>query len=188
MGSKTISILAVYLISLSFSCRVVGQIYKTNEGIISFYSEAPLENIEAINKHVGCAFNLENGKIAFSLYIRDFEFEKKLMREHFNDNYLESSIYPKATFVGEIENFNQEIFKSGQETKYLFIGKLFIHGIEQEIKTEALLSHMKGEIVGDAHFDIRPADYGIKIPKAVILNIAEVVSVHVKVKLKIQSE
>ena len=47
-------------------------------------------------------------KIWFSVCnISDFIFPKALMQIHFNENYLESDIYPKSTFVGKVVSHNK---------------------------------------------------------------------------------
>ena len=73
---------------------------------ISFFSNAPLENIEARNNNVVTAWDFSTGQLEFSLLIRGFEFKKALMQQHFNENYLESDKYPKAQFKGRVSNSN----------------------------------------------------------------------------------
>ena len=89
------------LIILSiFSTSIYAQNFIGKNGTISFYSEAPLENISAINNNVSAVYDSEKKQLVFQLNIRDFIFPKSLMQEHFNENYLESDIYPKASFNG----------------------------------------------------------------------------------------
>ena len=52
------------------------------------------------------------------------------MEEHFNENYLETEKYPKASFNG---NINEEVDLSKDGTyEVTATGKLLIHGIEKE--------------------------------------------------------
>src|SRR6478735_335077 len=80
------------------------QTFMTRQGQISFTSKTPLENINAVNNEVATALDLQTGDIAFAVLIRSFHFEKALMEEHFNENYMESDKMPKATFKGKISN------------------------------------------------------------------------------------
>nr|HQU57378.1 YceI family protein [Chitinophagaceae bacterium] len=76
--------------------------YFTKNGKITFFSKASLENIEALNKSVTAVLDTKSGNIQFAVLMKGFEFEKALMQEHFNENYLESHKYPKAIFKGEV--------------------------------------------------------------------------------------
>ena len=73
------------------------------KGKASFFSEAPMEDIDATNNEVIGAIDLEKGVLAATMQIKGFHFDKSLMEEHFNENYLESDKYPKASFKGKIE-------------------------------------------------------------------------------------
>src|SRR5688572_4970867 len=89
------------------STHVQGQSkYFTKEGRAQFVSKAPLEEIEAVNKKVTSVLDASTGQLEFSVLMKAFEFQKALMQEHFNENYVESDKFPKATFKGKIENFN----------------------------------------------------------------------------------
>ena len=78
--------------------------YFTKSGKIGFYSKATLENIEAHNKAVTCVLDSKTGNMQFAVMMKAFEFEKALMQEHFNENYIESHKYPKAEFKGVLIN------------------------------------------------------------------------------------
>ena len=39
------------------------------------------------------------------MYVKDFQFERSLMQENFNANYLKSNEYPTAIFNGIIKKF-----------------------------------------------------------------------------------
>mgnify|MGYP000312386562 CR=1 FL=1 len=82
------------------------QQYLAKEAEISFFSEAPIEDISAVNNKVSAVYDDETKQLVFQLNISDFIFPKPLMQEHFNESYLESDKFPKATFKGDILNFN----------------------------------------------------------------------------------
>ena len=88
----------LFTLILLASTSVSAQKYFTRIAEVKFFSEAPAENIEAVNSQVTCILNTENGELAFSVQLMGFKFEKALMEEHFNENYVESHKYPKSTF------------------------------------------------------------------------------------------
>ena len=107
------------------------QQYLSEDGVITFFSEAPLENISAENKKVSAVYDSKSNEIVFQLQIEDFIFPKPLMQDHFNENYLESDIFPKSLFVGKvIQN------KNG---KAIVVGELSMHGKTNRIKVEGSL-------------------------------------------------
>jgi len=79
------------------------QKYFTRSGQISFFSSTSMEDIEAHNKTVTAIFDSQSGAIQFSVTMKSFQFEKALMQEHFNENYVESGKFPKATFKGVLK-------------------------------------------------------------------------------------
>ena len=91
---------------LSFSTVADKKITKT--GTIVFEASVPsFEEVKAKNEAVTCILNPDNGEIAALALMKGFRFKVALMEEHFNENYVESSKYPKATFKGKIDNFDE---------------------------------------------------------------------------------
>lgn len=179
---KTIGIFLSLL--LTFSITVEAQKFITKTGNISFYSSAPLEDIEAHNDQVNAALNTKTGDLVFKVLIRSFQFEKALMQEHFNENYMESHKYPASTFQGKITNMQDIDFeKEGTYTAEIE-GKLTIHGVTNEISEKGTFTVKDDAIHGKTTFNVLVEDYDIKIPKAVVNNIAESIEVTVDVELK----
>lgn len=173
--SITIGILSICLSALpsvSF-----GQKFKSDSSYVHFYSDAPMEDIEASNLDGQSAFDLETGEIVFSIPIKSFDFEKSLMQEHFNENYLESDKYPKATFVGKVSGFSRT---TQLKQKAKAEGLMTIHGVDQKISSEGEILLDGNRVVVNAKFPIELSDYKIKIPKVVFYNIAEVVEVTIQ--------
>jgi polyisoprenoid-binding protein YceI len=141
--------------------------FYTKTGKINFYSKAPLEDIEAKNKTVTAVVDSKSGAIQFQVQMRGFEFEKKMMQEHFNENYVESSKYPKSEFKGTITN-NSEInyTKDGTYTAKVK-GKLTLHGVTKDVETTGTLKVNGGKIDANSTFNILLSDYNIKIPAVV---------------------
>ena len=81
------------LICFLFSTQLIAQQYYSNNGKVSFFSEAPIENISALNEDVSAIVDSQSGGFAFRLKIEDFAFPNSLMQEHFNESYLESNYF-----------------------------------------------------------------------------------------------
>ncbi len=166
--------IAGLLILLLLSNKSLAQKYKSVSSSVHFFSDAPMEDIEATNLDGQSAIDLSTGEIVFSIPIKSFEFEKSLMQEHFNENYLESDKYPTATFQGKVTGFNKD---AGGWQKAKAKGSMDIHGVKNELSIEGEVRIEEGSIEVKSKFPIALKDYKIKIPKVVFYNIAEVVEV-----------
>ena len=163
----------------AFTLISFGQKYMTQTGKIKFFSKAKLENIEAVNNQVSSVLDSATGGMAFTLLMKAFVFEKDLMKEHFNEKYVESDKFPKATFKGNIENFNK-IVLTDKAQSVVIKGKLTIHGETKDVEvTGTLLRNKEGKIVAHATFSINLDDYKIKIPSAVKDNISKTIEITV---------
>jgi polyisoprenoid-binding protein YceI len=160
---------------------VNAQKYFTRSGMISFYSEAPVEKIEAVNNKVTSVVDFENSKMEFAVLIKAFQFEKSLMQEHFNENYMESSKFPKAIFKGTFEADSAITINIKDDGIYpvKIKGDLTIHGVTKPIEATANFIIKGGVINGNAEFNVLVADYDIEIPAVVRDNIAKEVKITV---------
>lgn len=172
------------LILTAMSLQVSSQKYITKNGNIRFHSDAPLEKIEAINKQVNSALDITSGDFVFKVVMKSFEFEKALMQEHFNENYVESDKFPTSSFVGKVTNIKTMDFSKEGSFKALVEGKLTLHGVSNNVKTEGTLESKGGKIAGHAVFSLKVKDYNIEIPGAVVKNIAEEVEITVNILLE----
>jgi hypothetical protein len=162
-------------ILLIFATSAVhAQKYTVEKGSIIFFSKATLEDIKAENQKVVSLFNSETGAIAFSVPIVEFQFEKSLMQEHFNEKYLESDKFPKATFQGTLANVQMN---SAEEQVVKATGKLTIHGVTKEVAFPGTFQHKNGKVIMTSTFMIRLEDYQVAIPQLMWQNIAEEVEV-----------
>lgn len=169
----------VLLFGLSLNAASA-QKYITKTGYINFFSEAPLENIEATSNQVLSVLNAADGAIVFKVQIMTFQFEKALMQEHFNEKYMESEQYPDAVFKGNITNISAVNFSKDGTYNVKVTGKLTMHGVTNDVTTDATITVKGGAVSAEAVFPVTLADYNIKIPGAVKDNIAETVEVTVK--------
>ncbi len=168
-----------FFFAFGLSLSAYAQRYLTQSGYISFYSKAPLENIEAFNNQASSVINAANGEIAFSLLMKGFRFEKALMQEHFNEKYAESEKHPKATFKGIIEDFSLGELDN-KFKKYTVKGTLTIKGISKSIETVGEVRKENERIEANAVFDVLLSDFGIKIPMPVKDNISNTIKITVK--------
>lgn len=158
-------------------------LFSTSKGTVKFVSEAPLELIEAESNELSGILSSENQTFAFSVPTNSFfGFNSPLQEEHFNENYLESEKYSKATFTGSIIE-EVDLFSSG-EVIARAKGKFTIHGVENVQMLEVLLKIDDDEIIVETSFEILLEDYKIDIPRIVNKKIAETISVHVNAKLQ----
>lgn len=177
-------IISVFTLALVVSLTVSAQNYITKKGHIKFYSETPIETIEAHNNAVNCALDPRNGDLVFKVLIKSFEFEKALMQEHFNENYMESDQYPNAMFKGKVANL-ADIDLDNEGTYDADIeGELTIHGVTREVKEKGAFTVKAGSVRGNSVFNVILEDYQIKVPGAVRKQISESIEVTVDVMLE----
>ena len=169
------------MLLMFLSVSALAQQYMTKEGNVHFFSEAPMENIEAVNEKVAAIIDAETEEFAFKVLMEEFQFEKSLMQEHFNENYLESDQYPFATFTGAVKGFQQLDLSSKQEVEVK--GEMNLHGIKKSIKVKAKVWVEEGQLQISAVFMVKLADYNIDIPKIVMYKIAEEIAVTVNMQL-----
>jgi polyisoprenoid-binding protein YceI len=168
------------LLTVTLSMTYGQHRYFTKTGKISFFSHTPMEDIDATNNQVTSFIDIESGEIVFAVLMKSFKFNKALMEEHFNENYVESDKYPKATFEGKILDYDKSRFEKKEPYEVIIQGKLTIHGETKEIEENAILTMEKGKLAGNAKISIDLYDYKIDIPKVVKENIAESVEITIE--------
>jgi len=152
---------------LSASISFAQDKFYTKTGKITFYSKAPLEEIEGKNKTVTAVLDSKSGAMQFAVQMKGFEFEKQLMQQHFNENYVESDKYPKSEFKGTITNNSGINYaKDGTYTANVK-GQLTIHGITKNVESTGTLKIIGGNIDASSTFNVLLSDYNIKIPAIV---------------------
>ena len=169
----------ILIIALIFcSSKISSQQLYTNKGETIFDgSKESFEPIKAINNNSVSVIDTDNGNIAALIYIKDFEFRLGLMQEHFNENYMYSSKFPKSTFEGVIQNFNFEKLENNY-TNFIIEGEIEIKGVKKNITTVAKIKKTVYGIDLNTSFNIKLSDYKIKIPRLVFKKIDENVVVN----------
>lgn len=156
-----------FALILSASACFAQDRYFTKTGKINFYSKAPMEDIEGKNKTATAVIDTKSGAIQFALQVKGFEFEKQLMQQHFNENYLESDKYPKAEFKGVITNNADINYAKDGSYPVKVKGKLTIHGVTKDVETTGTIKVNGGKLDASSTFNVLLSDYGIKIPAIV---------------------
>jgi polyisoprenoid-binding protein YceI len=143
------------------------QKYITKNGYIGFFSHTPMEDIKADNNQVASVLDITTGDMVFQVLIKSFHFDRALMEEHFNENYMESEKFPKAIFKGKITNPAAVNFTKNGIYDVIVEGDLTIHNVTNRISTKGTLEVAQGGINGNAKFKVVPENYNIKIPGVV---------------------
>jgi len=178
--SRKIQMRLFLLIALSIllTSTVNDVLVQTSKANVSFRSDAKLELIEAQSSALKGIINTEKRTFAFSIPIESFEgFNSPLQRQHFNENYLESSRYKTATFTGKII----ERLDLTQDGEYIVRtkGKLKIHGVTRERIIKSVLTISDGTFKVKSNFSIFLDEYNIEIPKIVRQKITEEIQINI---------
>jgi hypothetical protein len=173
---KKIALLSLIL----FGCvSLYAQQYITRNGTIEFLSATPVENIQAVNKQVSSVLDFDKNQFAFLVPIKAFTFEKALMQEHFNENYMESDQFPNASFKGKIVGSENVDLSTDGDYRVKMAGTMNIHGTDREIEEMVIITVKNGNLTLSCNFILKPEDYAIKIPAGKKANIAESLDVTV---------
>ena len=156
----------------------------TKTGVITFDATASLDKVYAVNKKSTCIVNTTTGAMEFAILIKAFEFEKALMEEHFNENYMESDQFPKSTFKGKIENLNEINFQKDGTYAATISGDLTIHGVTKHITINGSFTVAGQTVTAKSDFKVLLSDYDISIPSVVKETLSNEAKVTVNVILE----
>jgi len=153
--------------------QTYAQKYLCKSGTTSFVASVEtFEPVEATNKSTTVLLDCTTGKLAALLFVNAFHFEIALMQEHFNENYMDTEQYPKATFNGEILDFNLSKLTT-EPTVFNLKGILTIKEVSKPVETTVQIVQQNNTILLTGAFSITPEEYAIKIPKIVRKKIAD---------------
>jgi len=171
---------------LSTSCFAQQNVYEVTRGSVYFHSDAQQELIKATSDGLSGVVDVNKRTFLFKIKVASFEgFNSQLQREHFNENYLESEVFPTASYAGRIVE-DIDLSKDG-EFDVRTRGKLMIHGCEQQCLIKAHVVNKKGIIDIRSDFTIMLADYNIKVPRIVYDKLSPEISITVTAHLKQKS-
>ncbi|MCX7729418.1 MAG: YceI family protein [Bacteroidia bacterium] len=167
-------VILTLIISFQFFSQSI-YVAKEKGTTITFYSDAPLEKIEAKNTSASPVFNAATGEFQIRVPMQAFIFKNDLMKEHFNENYVESDKFPHCTFKGKLDTLKS--FEDGKEIPVSMSGKMDLHGVIKDIRIKGTIKKSGSDLIFNSVFYIKPADYNIKIPTMLTEKIAEEVKV-----------
>lgn len=137
------------------------KLLSTKTCAINFTASGGAEKIAAVNNEVDCKLIDNTGQLVFTLLIKGFRFENQLMEDHFNENYMESTKYPKALFKGYITNITTINFSKDGIYDAEAEGTLTIHGVDQKVKTTGTITVARGSVTLKSNFKVKLKDYKI---------------------------
>jgi hypothetical protein len=178
--------LAVLVLSLFMSIAGLGQKYFTKTGQVNFdatVTSSP-EKIEGINRSATCVVDTKNWNMQFAVLMKGFGFERALMEEHFNENYVESNKFPKGEFKGEIKNIETVDFSKDGTYPVKVKGKLTMHGESKDVETNARIIIQSGKIKASAEINVLLADYKISIPGIVADKVSKTAKISISCALE----
>ncbi|TPD72296.1 YceI family protein [Flavobacterium microcysteis] len=153
------------------------QKYITKNGNVKFEASVPsFEEVAAESKSTSAVFETSTGDFAALTLVKGFRFKVALMEEHFNENYVESDKYPKASFKGKVDDFDASQVTTAEKTVTI-TGDLTLHGKTKRVSSTAKISKSGAAYKISGSFSVKPEDFGIEIPKIVSKKVADKVSV-----------
>lgn len=163
------------VIILLISQSVFAQKYFTRTGSTGFRASVKaFEPVQALNKSTS-AIITNDGQIAAQLFISAFKFRLALMQEHFNENFMDSAEFPKATFRGKVQDINLSELKDSKEV--VIKGVLNVKGIDKNIETKGTLSRIGDKVKLVSKLVVLPSDFNIEIPSLIRRKIAREVTI-----------
>jgi len=180
---RTGFILLLSLLSLQVNSQ--DTLWFTRTGHVYFISHTDIIDIDANNYQTGSFLNIRTGEMAFTLLMKSFQFSLPLAEEHFNENYVESEKFPKATFKGKILDFDSSKLTPDTDYKVVVQGDLTIHGITSTIKEEGVLRKSGNQIRAVSKFSILLDTYNIKVPNIVEDRVAKEIPIEVNLKYEL---
>lgn len=172
---KSLALLTVAFVSLNLSA----QQYTTKTGTIKFFSHTTLEDIKAENRKVVSVIDSKTGALEFACLIKGFDFTNDAMELHFNESYLESAKYPKASFKGTVTDIAKVDFTKNGTYTANYSGKLTMKNVTKDVSGTATFVVKDGKVTATSKIKIKPKDYNISIPATAAAKIAEEIEVDI---------
>lgn len=186
---NTIRFFTLMLLLISISMTTTAQSkYFTRTGTVIFDAEGKLDDIEEIkakNTAATCVLDAATGQMEWSVTMNKFSFANSLMQRHFNENYVESEKYPKATFKGKINDLSKVNFDKDGTYPVGVSGIMNLHGVSKEVNVKGTVTVEKGKISTSSSFEVLLKDYKIDIPTVVFMKVAESAKVTINATLEV---
>ncbi|MFA6128001.1 MAG: YceI family protein [Bacteroidales bacterium] len=172
----------IFLIILCNQVSAQDTLWFTKTGHLYFISHTDIIDIDANHYQTGSFLNTRTGEIVFTLLMKSFKFSLPLAEEHFNENYVESEKFPKATFKGRILDYDAMKLFPDIDYKVIVEGDLTIHGVTSKVKEQGVLRRTGNEIRANSKFTILLETYNIKVPNIVEDKVAKEIPIDVEMK------
>jgi polyisoprenoid-binding protein YceI len=169
----------ILVLFVLLSINALGQKMISRTSEIKFDATVPgaSDMVAAIDNSVSAVLDKATGDFVVQSMVKSFKFKSPLMQEHFNENYMESDTFPKATFKGKIVNYDQ---KSGT---YDVEGDLTIHGVSNKVKTKMAVTSSDSKVSVSGSFVVKLKDYKIEVPSLAKKTLAETAKLSLKIEV-----
>ena len=175
----------VIALCATFAAPVHAQKMFTRDGVVGFDATAPNspESIKAVNKSGTCVWDKSSGAVEMAVLVKGFLFERALMQEHFNENYLESSTYPKATFKGKLDNPASVNTDKDGTYKVNATGAMTMHGVTKPLTVPVTFTVKSGKVSTVVNFALALADYNVDVPSLVADKVSKTANINIAATL-----
>jgi polyisoprenoid-binding protein YceI len=183
---RLVLIFFIQIIAL-YSCHELSaqKKYTTQKAALDFTSEAELELIKAASGEARGLIDPATNQFAFAVEVNSFKgFNSALQREHFNEKYMESEKFPKASFSGKI--IEHVDFSKDGSYDVRAKGDLDIHGVKQMRIIKGKITIHNGALQVNAQFTVPLSDHNISIPTIVSQKIATEIQVQFEASMILQ--
>ncbi len=168
--------------SLIFLTKSQAQIYMADSCRVSFFSAATIEDITAVNTVSKPVMSTATGDIQISITNELLMFKKKLMQEHFNEDYMESDKYPHTVFKGKV---NEKVdYTTDGVNNVTVTGTMDMHGVQKTITIPGTITVQNGIIFLSAKFDVKLTDYNIKVPTVIGSDVGKQIAITFSATMK----
>lgn len=182
---KSVFAFLTALLIVCFAPAAQAQKYFSRNAKVSFDAtvKSSPEKIAAVSNSGTIVLDKSTGAVQTAVLLKGLLFEKTLMQEHFNENYVESSKYPKAEFKGKLENAAAVDFTKDGTYNGNLSGTMTLHGVTKDIKAPVTFIVKNGKINAKANFALPLADYNVEIPSLVADKVAKQANIEVSTNL-----
>ena len=168
----------IFFIFFSFFTMLISHEYHVDEDAaneVKFISIAPLEEIEGITEKIdgylywqGDSY-ADSSELHFEVPLYTIDTGIGLRNSHMRDRYLETSIYPDASFSGKV---TEVVSENENKSEVTLSGLLSIHGISQTKMVSGSIERIDAStLLIKASFSLLLTEFNIDIPQFAILKL-----------------
>ena len=169
------------------------QVDKSGKNLVKFTSNAKIETFSGVTDRIdgyvlwpGDALKpdavVAGNKVYFEVELNGLDTGIGLRNRHMREIYLETDKYPYAHYSGEVVKVDPAANGAYTVTTS---GKLFIHGKEQPVTLDGLVTPQGGDYRVQYKFDVKLPDYSIEVPTLMFLKLSEIIQLELDFTLKV---